>query len=124
MEKGVDSLVHIFPRELLEQFDLVGSVVKKDPSNGGEYLEVEFREKSILGEGYSAVEWESKGFYTGRFKDFPLRGRPVFLVLHRRRWRNKQSGESFSRPLGFIAEGSRFTKEVAAFLKDIGRDAS
>ena len=33
-------------------------------------------------------------------------------------------GESFSRRLGFIAEGSYFNKEVAAFLKNIGGDSS
>jgi hypothetical protein len=46
----------------------------------------------------------------------------VFLKLRRRRWRHKITGATISRDLSFIAEGSRFTKEVAAFLKDIHRD--
>jgi transposase len=117
---SVEALRHVFPEQLLEHFDLVGSEVKSDKEAIDGILEVTFEEKAIAPEGGTQV-WESKGFYSARIQDFPLRGRPVFLILKRRRWRHKETGESVSRELGFIAEGSRFTKEVAAFFKEIGR---
>ena len=88
----------------------------------GEYLEVEFEEKNELPQGYSREDYESKDFLVRREQDFPIRSHAVFLKLRRRRWRHKETGETISRDLSFIAEGSRFTKEVAAFLKDIRRD--
>jgi transposase len=117
---SVEALRHVFPEQLLEHFDLVGSQVKEDKESIDGILEVTFEEKSVPPEGGLEV-WESKGFYSARIQDFPLRGRPVFLILKRRRWRHKETGASVSKELGFIAEGSRFTKEVAAFFKEIGR---
>ena len=117
---GVEALRHVFPEQLLAYFDLVGSEVKADKKSIDGILEVTFEEKAVPPEG-GAEKWESKGFYSARIQDFPLRGRPVFLILKRRRWRHKETGASVSRELSFIAEGSRFTKEVAAFFKEIGR---
>lgn len=117
---GVEALRHVFPEQLLEHFDIVGSQVKEDPETIDGILEVTFEEKAIPPEGGKEI-WESKGFYSARIQDFPLRGKPVFLILKRRRWRHKETGASVSRELGFIAEGSRFTKEVAAFFKEVGR---
>ena len=115
-----DLIKHFFPIELLDHFEYRSSQIKM--GEHGEYLEVEFEEKSELPQGYSREDYESKDFLVRRVQDFPIRSHAVFLKLRRRRWRHKETGETISRDLSFIAEGSRFTKEVAAFLKDIRRD--
>jgi len=53
--------------------------------------------------------------YTSRF-DKKRRLQGSYLP---RRWRHKETGSTISRDLSFIAEGSRFTKEVAAFFKEL-----
>ena len=115
-----DLIKHFFPIELLDHFEYRSSQIKM--GEHGEYLEVEFEEKDVLPQGYSREDYESKDFLVRRVQDFPIRSHAVFLKLRRRRWRHKETGETISRDLSFIAEGSRFTKEVAAFLKDIRRD--
>ena len=115
-----DLIKHFFPIELLDHFEYRSSQIKM--GEHGEYLEVEFEEKNELPQGYSREDYESKDFLVRREQDFPIRSHAVFLKLRRRRWRHKEAGETISRDLSFIAEGSRFTKEVAAFLKDIRRD--
>lgn len=81
----------------------------------GEYLVVEFEVKHELPLGYYREDYESKDFLVRRVLDFRIRSHPVFLKLQRRRWRHKETGETISRDLSFISEGSRFAKEVAAF---------
>jgi hypothetical protein len=89
--------------------------------NKTEYLVIEFEEKNELPNGYSAIEYESKGFMESKLiQDFPLRGKPVFLRIKKRRWRHKQTGAIIKRDFSFIADGSKFTKELSDFLKDAG----
>jgi hypothetical protein len=78
-------------------------------------LEVVFEENNELPEGYSRDSYESKGFFSKRVQDFPLRGRAVFLELRRRRWRHKETGEQITRDFTFLAEGTTFTAELADF---------
>lgn len=42
----------------------------------------------------------------------------VFLVIYRRRWKERGSTEHFSNTYGFTPGGAKITKEMAAFLKD------
>ena len=84
-----------------------------------EYWLIEFEEKNELPNGYSTSEYESKGFIGSKLiQDFPLRGKAVFLRVKKRRWRHKQTGAIIKRDFSFIAEGSKFTKELSDFLKD------
>ena len=115
------ALHHVFPAELLKYFSIVSSEVKTDEPTGEEYLEVVFEEKNELPEGFSRDAYESKGFFSKRVQDFPLRGRAVFLELRRRRWRHKVTGEQITRDFTFLAEGVAFTAELADFLKQGGR---
>jgi hypothetical protein len=117
-----EALRLFFPKELLEHFDIVlvhelGHVEAKE-----DFIEVVFEEKNNLPQGYSDREYESKGFYSKQIQDFPIRGRAVFLKIRRRIWRHKQTKETISNDFTFIAEGTKFTTEMAAFLKEIGRD--
>jgi hypothetical protein len=54
-------------------------------------------------------------------QDFPLRGKTVFLHIKRRRWRDKQTGESVHRNWDLVAQGSRMTIDFAAFLKALSQ---
>lgn len=103
-----------FPEELIAHFDITGSAIKK--GKHGDYLEVEFTERNKLPEGYLSEEYEAKDFVERTIQDFPNRSHAAFLNLRRRRWRHIETGETISRDLSFIAEGTRFTKEVAAFF--------
>ena len=86
-----------------------------------EYWIIDFEEKNELPQGYISNEYESKGFVESNLiQDFPLRGRAVFLRIKKRRWRHKETGEIIKRDFSFIADGSKFTKELSDFLKDRG----
>ena len=53
------------------------------------FYELHLEEKNNLHSGYKAEDYESKGFTEITIQDFPLRGKDVFLVIRRRRWRHK-----------------------------------
>ena len=64
-------------------------------------------------------DYESKGFMDAvRITDFPIRDHKVILVLRRRRWRNKETGETFVDRISVTESGTRYSKEFAAFLKE------
>lgn len=84
-----------------------------------EFWIIEFEEKNELPDGYSALEYESKGFTESKLiQDFPLRGKAVYLRIKKRRWRHKHTGAVVKRDFSFIADGSKFTQELSDFLKD------
>jgi hypothetical protein len=111
------------PDGLLSQFALKEvkelGLVKLKKVNFYFYLE----ERNILPSYYSSSEYESKGFFKEKLiQDFPIRGKAVYLVIKRRRWRHKESGEEISSDCSFITDGSKLTKELSDFLKGAGRD--
>lgn len=83
-------------------------------------------EKNVLPNGYSKLEFESKGFVEATLiQDFPLRGKQVYFSIRKRRWRHKErTAEIIYRDFTFIADGIRMTADLSAFLKGTGRDAS
>jgi hypothetical protein len=118
-------LSSFLPFGLLNYFEVMdfkelGNVrIKKDCF----YLYLE--EKNELPSGYNQSEYESKGFYeTSTIQDFPIRGKAFYLCIKRRRWRSKlDKKKSIKGDYSFIAEGSKITIELSAFLKDTGRDS-
>ncbi len=65
------------------------------------------------------VHFESKGFIPAvSITDFPIRDHKVILLLRRRKWVDIRTGKSFILPLKIAAEGTRYSKEFAAFLKE------
>ena len=54
-----------------------------------------------------------------RINDFPIRDRKVTLVVKRRRWIDKTTGKSVGNRYSLTADGTRHSKEFAAFLKGI-----
>jgi transposase len=55
-----------------------------------------------------------------KVQDFPIRGKGVYLFIRRRRWVDKE-GKIYQRNWELVAQGTRMTKEFAAFLKVIHR---
>ena len=68
---------------------------------------------------------ESKGFSDAvTIRDFPIRNKGVDLVVRRRKWYDKVSKRYFSETYDLKAEGTRYSKEFAAFLKGLYGDDS
>ena len=119
MEK--DLLSMLMPEGLLDRFDVV-NLEKGTDAKGMPYLKIHLDEKNILDKAYDGALYESKGFHQAKsIVDFPIRGRYVHLVLRRRRWRSKEDPTQLvSNDLSFLAEGTKMTRELAAFLKGTG----
>jgi hypothetical protein len=122
MELKDRELLHqLFPSELMEYFVMSDFQTLCNVEAKQEYLVIEFEEKNELPKGHASVEYESKGFLESKLiQDFPLRGKAVFLRIKKRRWRHKQTGVVIKRDFSFIAEGTKFTRELSDFLKDAG----
>ena len=111
----------MFPSELMDYFFISNYELLCSLETKSEYWEIEFEEKNELPREYSSIDYESKGFMESKqIQDFPLRGKAVFLKVKKRRWRHKESGAIVKRDFSFIADGSKFTKELSDFLKDAG----
>ena len=79
----------------------------------------------ILQAAYGAVDLlvvgrfgSTSGLSAVSITDFPIRDHKVILLLRRRKWVDIRTGKSFILPLKIAAEGTRYSKEFAAFLKE------
>ncbi len=119
-----NSIVGIFlPAGLLEHFAIVEVKDLGDVSIKEMFYEIHLEENNIIPHGYDPSQYESKGFYAEvTIQDFPIRGKAVYLVIRRRRWRHKNNPKEIIRNnYSFVAEGSKLTKELSDFLKETGR---
>ncbi len=117
-------LNYFLPKGLLAHFQItdfqeLGHIASKTDS----YF-IFLEEKNELPSFYDKSLYESKGFYEEKtIQDFPIRGKTVYLVVKRRRWRLKsEPKEIIKSDYSFIAKGVKLTQEVADFLKGTGRD--
>ena len=108
-------LVKLFlPTELFDYFEITDLVVQ-DRS-----VTVFLDEKDVKPLAYSGQKLTSKGFHPESIlQDFPIRDKAVFLHVRRRRWLVEPTKEVVSRDWNSVAEGSRYTKSFADFLKGI-----
>ena len=51
-------------------------------------------------------------------QSFPLKGKPVYLNIYRRRWKRKGETQHYSNTYFIHPDGVKATKEFAAFLKE------
>jgi hypothetical protein len=121
------SLVSNFlPAGLLNHFDIIDfeEIISSEIQKDGFYIYLD--EKNIIPNGFNSIDFESKGFFdTATIQDFPIRGKALFLVIRRRRWREKNNkNNQIKSDFSFIAEGSKLTLELSDFLKDTGREPS
>ena len=116
-------LQEFLPEFLLTHFEVVKFFKLSNIATKKMEFEIYLDERNDLPPGYSKDDYESKGFLPStRIQDFPIRGKAVYLIIRRRRWRHKQTGREITNDYSFIAKGSRLTKEISDFLKGTGRD--
>ena len=116
MEGYLDLIRMILPEILVEHFDLIES------KKVGEKLNLYFEEKNVVPKEFASRQLVSKGFHKSiTVQDFPLKGMFVFFHIKRRRWTDKLSGDIVQRDWNLVANGTRMTKEFAAFLKSINQ---
>lgn len=122
MEKEL--IGYFLPQGLLQYFSITKVEELGEVSTKRMVLQIALEEINSLPEGYDPEAYESKGFYpVTLIQDFPIRGKAVYLALKRRRWRHKlHRNEVIHNDYSIIAEGSRITEELSAFLKGTGRD--
>jgi hypothetical protein len=121
---NLDLLSIILPEDLLLYFNIINFEELGDTSTKKDCLHIYLEEKNQLPKGYSSLDYESKGFSSSKqIQDFPIRGKAVYLHLKTRRWRDKKTkSKQITNDYSFIAEGSKLTVELSAFLKATGRD--
>lgn len=105
----------LFGEEISENF-----VVKK-VEESKEYIEIRFEElEELLPEPLSSVkEVVLDGFCNPlELQSFPLKGKPVYLKLYRRRWKEKGNKKHFSNSYNLTEKGVKATNEFSSFLKD------
>ncbi len=114
---------HFLPAELLSHFAIVEIKELCDVVSKELFYEISLEQNNVIPTKYNTIDYESKGFYTEvTIQDFPIRGKAVYLLIKRRRWRHKNNPKDIIRnDYSFIAEGSKLTKELADFLKETGR---
>jgi hypothetical protein len=121
METGF--IRYFLPEELIAHFEISSVKELGELTSKKMILEIHLEEKNELPIGYPKAEYESKGFSSeSRIQDFPVRGKAVYLVIKRRRWRHKETKKDIVCDYSFIAEGSKITSELSVFLKGTGRD--
>jgi len=104
----------ILPTEIFEYFEFLKLEVIEN--NVHAYLD----ELDIKPEGFEKEKMLSKGFHTESVvQDFPIRDKPLYLHIRRRRWLIESSGKVISRDWNTVAKGTRMTKDFATFLKGL-----
>ena len=108
-------LKHLLPEELFEYFELTG-VQELESDTLLLYLD----EKNVTPAEHKDKHLVANGFDEPiRIQDFPLREKRVYLVVRRRKWRDNSSGKIYSRSWDLTADGISYSKEFAAFLKEL-----
>jgi hypothetical protein len=122
MELSILSL--FLPEALLTHFSILGVEQLGLVETKQDCFYIKLEEKNELPKGYASELYESKGFYnTKEVQDFPIRGKAVYLLIRRRRWRLKSDKKTeIKSDYSFISEGSKITSELTAFLKGTSRD--
>ena len=108
-------LQYLLPEELLEYFELTRINESNDQS-----LFFHLDEKNILPTDHQNKPLVSNGFDEPvTIQDFPLREKRVYLVVRRRKWKDKETGKVYSKSWDLAASGTSYSKEFAAFLKEL-----
>nr|CDL66551.1 unnamed protein product [uncultured bacterium] len=111
----VKLLSYILPSEFIEYFDLVD--VTEEERGTELLLHIYLYEKDIQPDGHTNLS--PNGFYAEScINDFPIRDHRTVLHVRRRRWKDGD-GNSYSKNWELTAQGTRHSKEFAAFLKEL-----
>lgn len=104
----------ILPEGLSEYFDFD----KVETVNDSYYIYL--IEKNVHPKEFTGQKLTSKGFFDEiSVRDFPLRGKPCYLNLKRRKWFHPGSGKTVFRDWNLVAEGTKMTQEFAFFFESL-----
>lgn len=104
----------LLPEEIFDYFEITNMVVQ------GRSVSVFLDERDIKPASFSGQKLTSKGFHSESIiQDFPIRNKAVFLHVRRRRWLVEPTNEVVSRDWDSVAEGTRYTRSFADFLKGL-----
>lgn len=109
-----DLLSVFFPEEITLHFEITSVNEKKA------YIEIRFDELPELVPASMPEDREVvlDGFCNPlELQSFPLKGKPVYLKLYRRRWKYKNEKKHYSNTYNLNPDGVKATKEFASFLK-------
>jgi hypothetical protein len=110
-------LSYLLPKELNDYFELV--TIKEGEKN---HLLLYLEERAIKPQEHSDKELVSNGFDESVcIQDFPIRDKAAYLIVKRRKWKDKHTGKIYSKQWDLTAKGSSYSKEFAAFLKGLLR---
>jgi hypothetical protein len=114
-DTAITSLVkYILPTDITDYFTI------KEVKEEIDTLSIFLDERNILPEDHKDKPLESKGFYPEvRIEDFPIREYKVYLIVRRRKWKDLDTGKVVSRDWELTAQGTSYTKEFGAFLKEM-----
>lgn len=102
------------PSEMTEYFDLTD--VRTDEYGGEPRVHIFLDEKEVAPEG--CPDASPNGFYEEScMNHFPINEYRSILNVRRRRWKDAE-GKSVSKDWQLVADGTRYSKEFAAFLKE------
>lgn len=112
-DNALITLAHVvLPKEVLDNFEIT------DIESSETEINIRLDEK-MNDELRQDFHFESKGFIpTVSITDFPIRDHKVILHFRRRKWIDTRTNKSFILPMDIAANGSRYSKEFAAFLKE------
>lgn len=104
----------LLPAEIFDYFEITNLRVEERT------VSVFLDERDIKPTAWSGQKLTSKGFHPESIiQDFPIRNKAVFLHVRRRRWLVESTKEVVSRDWDSVAEGTRYTKSFADFLKGL-----
>ena len=112
----------VLPPSILDFFDVTGMDVEVvDPKPGDFYTQVVhiyLDEKDNRTDTFK--ELRPNGFTEPTaIEDFPIRDRKMVLHVRRRRWLDKENHNVIINPYPLVHEGTRYSEEFAAFLKEM-----
>ncbi|MDR2146216.1 MAG: hypothetical protein LBE91_07150 [Tannerella sp.] len=110
-------LSNILPSDILKNFVPV-SISEKQY---GVALRMEERETNLPIELSGIADLVKDGFCNAiELLHFHMKGKPLYLQLYRRRWKQSGSSRHYSNHYNLHPEGVKATHEFAAFLKESG----
>jgi hypothetical protein len=113
-EQMLSILELILPREILEHFIVTNLVIEPK----GVYLYLD--ERNEVPDEYKNEKLISKGFHPEAvIQDFPLRNKPLYLHVRRRKWEVESTKKIVSKAWNLTADGTRYSTEFATFLKGL-----
>jgi len=112
----IESLLkYLLPEELFEYFDLTEVQETQDDT-----LLLHLEEKKVQPPEHNDKSLVCNGFDEPiKIQDFPLRQKRVYFVVRRRKWKDNETGKVYCRRWDLTADGTSYSNEFAAFLKEL-----